>query len=578
MQVRLETRCTSTNFIQRRNFNSKYSHTQIRWKSTNVKVPLPKVPLQHAHPNHKVNHSPLDPTQFLSRASRLFPNRVAVEYGDRKTTYKDMEYRVRQGATRLKQLGIQRGDRVATLLPNIPMGFELNFAVAKAGAVLVTVNARLQMTEIEYILEHSGSKILFVDSELLHKGELEKVADKLGIQLIVSNDSGGPEDGYEQFLQSVKEPLSWRELVGPESEEDTFSVNYTSGTSGRPKGVETSYRGTYLMAVNNIIVQNITKDSRMIMIVPLFHCNGWCYPWSLTGVGATAIAIRKVDYDDIWFHLKQGATHYNAAPTVQSFIVNNPNAVRLPQRVYTGTGGSAPSARLLGEMMHLNINPITHVYGLTETYGPLVTHTFDPLDSPELLIDEVALQLSRQGQNILCADDVTIVDEEMNEMPWDGVSSGEIVMRGNLVMKGYWNNPEATRDAFRGGWFHSGDLAVRHPSGELEIVDRMKDVIVSGGENIGSVEIEKVLAKHPFVLECAVVATKDDTWGERPLAYVHVKPEILEHGGYGPGDLERALADHCRSHLAGFKVPSRIQLEIEPLPKTASGKIKKHGE
>jgi fatty-acyl-CoA synthase len=506
--------------------------------------------------SEKVYRSELTPVSFLRRSAYMFPDKPAVVYGDRRYTYRELEERVNRLASRLRDAGLQKGDRVAFLCPNTPPMLEGTFAVPAAGLVLVAINTRLSAGEIEYIIEHSKSKMVFVDAEL--EELLEGVE---GVETVRIDDSGQPGDAYEDYLvEGSPEPI---ESV-LEDEEEMISVNYTSGTTGRPKGVMYTHRGAYISALGNVIEAGMGYETRYLWTLPMFHCNGWTYPWAVTAIAGTHVCLRKVDPGRIWELFEtENITHYCAAPTVQIPLANHDDAHRLDREVTACIAGSPPTPTLISQLLELNIRPL-HLYGLTETYGPMTTSAprkeWEGLD-PE----EHARLLARQGQGYATADLVRVVDENMNDVPRDGETMGEIVMHGNMVMKGYLDNEEATEEAFEGGWYHSGDVAVWHPDGYVEIQDRNKDIIISGGENISSIEVERVLARHPAVMEAAVTAMPDGEWGERPKAFVTLKK--------GQEASEEELIEFCKENIARFKAPAAI--EFTELPKTATGKVQK---
>ncbi|CAA9446636.1 MAG: 3-methylmercaptopropionyl-CoA ligase of DmdB1 type [uncultured Rubrobacteraceae bacterium] len=506
----------------------------------------------------KVYRDELTPVSFLRRSAHVFPEKVAVVHGDRRYTYREFEERVNRLASRLRDAGLQKGDRVAFLAPNIPPLLEAHFAVPASGCVLVPINTRLGSEEVGHILEHSGSKMLFVDAEL---EKLVEPLDTSGIEIVRIDDTGEPGDPYEDYLADGS-PETLPSVL--EDEEETIAINYTSGTTGKPKGAMYSHRGAYLNALG--VATGIEMNSRSVYlwILPMFHCDGWCFPWGVTSMAATHVCLRKVEPDKIWDLLEaEGVTHYCAAPTVQIGMVNHEKAHRMQWEVATAIGGAPPSPTLLGQFQDLNIRPI-HLYGLTETYGPATICAWHE-DWDELSVEEQAGMLARQGQAHVISHLARVVDEEMNDVPRDGETLGEIVTRGNTVMKGYLNNEEATQEAFKGGWYHSGDVAVWHPDGYVEIRDRSKDVIISGGENISSIEIEQVVDKHPAVLECAVVAIPDEKWGERPKAFVALKE--------GKEATEQEIIDFCKERMARFKAPAAV--EFGDLPKTSTGKVQK---
>jgi fatty-acyl-CoA synthase len=503
----------------------------------------------------KVYRSELTPVSFLRRSAYMFPDKEAVIHGGLRRSYRELDERVNRLSSRLRDAGLQNGDRVAFLCPNIPPLLEAHFAVPDAGLVLVAINTRLSADEISYILDHSGSKLLFVDHELEHL-----VADE-SIERIRIDDTGERGDPYEDYLDAGS-PEPGPDLL--RDEEETVSINYTSGTTGRPKGVMYTHRGAYLCGLGNVIETGMGYDTRYLWTLPMFHCNGWTFPWAVTSVAGTHVCLRRVEPGNIWETLEtESITHYCAAPTVQIGLVNHDSRRALDAPVTAAIAGAPPSPTLLGQLRELNIQPL-HIYGLTETYGPITTSGSHP-EWEDLDDEERARVMARQGQGYVTADLVRVVDEEMNDVPHDGETMGEIVMHGNMVMKGYLDNEEATEEAFRGGWYHSGDVAVWHPDGYVEIRDRSKDVIISGGENISTIEIEQTIDKHPAVMEAAVVAIPDEKWGERPKAFVTLKN--------GENATEDEIIDFCKEHIARFKAPAAV--EFGDLPKTSTGKVQK---
>lgn len=509
---------------------------------------------------HKpVYRTELTPIDFLRRTAYVLPEKLAVVHGSQRFTYRQFESRVNQLASHLRQAGLEKHDRVAFLCPNIPPLLEAHFAVPAAGGILVAINTRLSSNEIGHILQHSGAKFLFVDAEL---HPLVESLDLSAMHVIRIEDSGSNDDPYEAFLAAgSSEPVKrWLE-----DEEEPISMNYTSGTTGQPKGVLYTHRGAYLNALGEVIETGLSFDSVYLWTLPMFHCNGWCFPWAVTSVAGTHICLRKLEPSRVWDLIKaEGVTHFNGAPTVQIMLVNDPKAERLDKPVTVTVAGAPPSPTLLGQMKDLNLRPI-HVYGLTETYGPHTVCEWNPAWD-ELPTTEQAQRAARQGQGYMIADLVRVVDDQMNDVPQDGSTLGEVIMRGNNVMKEYFQQPEATATAFRGGWFHSGDLAVWHPDGNIELRDRQKDIIISGGENISTIEVEQTVARHPAVLECAVIAIPDDKWGERPKAFVTLKA--------GAKSTEAEIIAFCRDQIAHFKCPSAV--EFGDLPKTSTGKVQKY--
>src|SRR5215207_7181842 len=478
--------------------------------------------------NEKVYRTELTPVSFLKRSAYMFPDKEAVVYGDRRYTYGEFEERVNRLASRLKDEGFQKGDRIAFLCPNIPPMLEGTFAIPAAGLVMVAINTRLGKNEVEYIVEHSKSRMVFVDHEL------------------------------EDLLEGIDESVQ-------EDEEEMISVNYTSGTTGQPKGVMYNHRNAYISALGNVIETQMNYETRYLWTLPMFHCNGWTYPWAVTAVAGTHVCLRKVEPDKIWDLFEtERITHYCAAPTVQIPLANSESGRKLDQQVTAAIAGYVPSPALLQQLLDLNIRPI-HLYGLTETYGPITTSA-PRREWEELEPQEHAKLLARQGQAFCTADLVRVVDEDMNDVPRDGETIGEIIMRGNMVMMGYLDNEEETEESFKGGWFHSEDMAVWHPDGYVEIKDRDKDIIISGGENISSIEIEQTLAEHPAVMEVAVTAMPDEQWGERPKAFVTLK------GDEEP--TEEELIEFVKERIARFKAPAAV--EFGELPKTSTGKVQKY--
>ena len=500
----------------------------------------------------------LTPLVFLRRSAYVFPDKTAVVHGTRRYTYRQLEERANRLASGLRAAGLRHLDRVAFICPNTPAMLEAHYGVPAAGLVLVPINTRLNTDEIGYILKHSGAKFVFVDHEL---ESLVKPLDLTGVRMIRVDDTGAPGDPYEDFLAAASpEPGEpWLE-----DEYETISINYTSGTTGRPKGVMVHHRGAYLNAIGEILETGMTFDAKYLWTLPMFHCNGWCFTWSVTALGGTHVCLRKVESSRIWDLIDQeGITSYCGAPTVQIGIVNDPKAHKLARPVTCAVAGAPPSPTLLAKLKELGFRPV-HVYGLTETYGPHTVCAWNT-EWDALQPDDMAKKAARQGQGYVIADLVRVVDDQMRDVPMDAETLGEVVMRGNNVMKGYFEQPDATSEAFRGGWFHSGDLAVWHPDGYIELRDRKKDIIISGGENISTIEVEQAVARHPAVMECAVVAIPDEKWGERPKAFVTLKP--------GARATEQEIIDFCRTHIARFKCPAAI--EFGDLPKTSTGKVQK---
>jgi acyl-CoA synthetase (AMP-forming)/AMP-acid ligase II len=508
--------------------------------------------------NEKVYRTELTPTSFLRRSAYVFPDKEAVVHGDRRYTYQEFEERVNRLASRLRGADLRRGDRVAFLCLNTPPMLEGAFAVPAAGLVLVAINTRLSANEVEYTVEHSGAKMVFVDAGL--EELLESVAED--IEVVRIDDTGEAGDPYEDYLaEGSPEPVE----SALEDEEEVISINYTSGTTGRPKGVMYTYRGAYLCALGNVIEMGMGYETRYLWTLPMFHCNGWTLPWAVTAVAGTHVCLRKVDCSLVWdLFESEGITHYCGAPTVHIGLANDEAAHRLEKEVQATVAAAPPSPTMLARMQELNIRML-HVYGLTETYGPYTTST-PRKDWEDKEPEERARLLSRQGQAYVTGEIARVVDERMNDVPRDGETMGEIVMRGNMVMKGYLDNEEATERSFKGGWYHSGDTAVWHPDGYVEIRDRSKDVIISGGENISTIEVSQVVDRHPAVLESAVIAVPDEKWGERPKAFV-----VLRRGLEAT---EEEIISFVKEHLARFKAPAAVEF-MEELPKTSTGKVQK---
>ena len=514
--------------------------------------------------------APLNPQSFLDRSAYVFREQAALVYGDRRWTYPELAARVNRLASALRSWGLQKDDRVAFLCPNIPPMLEAHFGVPLSGGVLVALNTRLSADNIRTILNHSGARILFVDTELtsLVKPILDDLESLEAVVNIVDEQAGAPGErlpgmDYETFLaDGSEEPVeSWLE-----SELDVITINYTSGTTGAPKGVMYTYRGAYLNALGEALEMGMNSRSVYLWTLPMFHCNGWCFTWGVVAVGGTQVCLRKFDPEAVVdLVMKEDVTHFCGAPTVLIMLANHPSIQRLrPRRKLTiATAAAPPSPTIIQTMEDLGVE-IIHVYGLTETYGP---HSICEWQAQwdDLPATERARLKARQGVPYIHAAEMRVVDESMNDVPADGQTLGEVVMRGNNVMKGYFRAPEITANAFRGGWFHSGDLAVMHPDGYIELRDRAKDIIISGGENISTIEVEQMVASHPAVLEVAVVAMPHDVWGEVPKAFVTLKP--------GATATEEEIIAYCRERMAHFKCPKAV--EFGPLPKTSTGKVQK---
>jgi len=514
-----------------------------------------------------VYSSILTPLMFLERSARVYPDKVAIVYGDKRTTYREFDQRVNRLASALRARGLQKGDRVAFVCPNTPPMLEAHFAVILAGGLLVSINTRLSSDEIGYILQHSGSRFLFCDTEFSEvAGKALQSCDCVETVVNIADDPAYPslEGGeYEAFLaEGSPAPVPWC----VESEYEPITINYTSGTTGLPKGVTFCHRGAYINSMGELFETAFTPDSVFMWVVPMFHCNGWCFTWAVTAAGGTHVCSRRWDPAHAWELIeKENVSHFNAAPVVLISLVNDPAALdRFPRRLTICTGGAPPSPTIIERITALG-GHLLHIYGLTEVYGPFTLCVWQP-GWKALPPEEQAKLLARQGVGYTVGAQVRVVDEEMQDIPMDGSTMGEVVLRGNMVMLGYWDEPEATAAAFRGGWFHSGDVAVWHPDGYIELRDRSKDIIISGGENISSIEVEQCIYRHPAVLECAVVGVPHEKWGEAPKAFVTLKTNAEA--------TESDIIAHCRERIAHFKAPCAV--EFGPLPKTSTGKIQKY--
>ncbi|TFK41006.1 hypothetical protein BDQ12DRAFT_678730 [Crucibulum laeve] len=550
---------------------------------TSASIPPPNALLRLNYvPGLPVNHQPLNPLSFLLRAAQIYPEKLALTHPDVdypvRYTYRVWAQRVQNLAYALIQADIKPGDRVAVIAPNSPLIADAHHGVIAARAVLTPINTRLKPQEVAYILDHSGCKLILVDYEYKHLVKDTKTP------FIVSNDTGRAGDPYESFLtegRKFSQEKGWSGLEVEADENASAVLCYTSGTTGRPKGVITTLRGCYLAAIANAFEGRIDRDSTYLWILPMFHAAGWTYPWAIVFAFATQITLRTVNYTHIWNHLLHSrVTHYCGAPTVQIGIINDPQARKPPQSVTAIIAGAAPTPHLISELEKMGIKPV-HVYGLTETYGPF-TRNYEQPSWASMSLGDRARLMARQGQAFATAQEVRVVypsdgdadDAPLTDVPADGKTLGEIVTRGNIVMKEYFNDPEATRKAFRGGSFRSGDLAVMHPDGTVAIMDRSKDIIISGGENASSLAIEQELASHPHVLETSVVARSHPKWGERPMAFVILHPQHVSHWKGRHHEFEKDLKEHAKSRLPGFACPEWVEV-VPELPKTSTGKILK---
>ncbi|MDF3415666.1 AMP-binding protein [Sulfitobacter sp. M57] len=516
------------------------------------------------------NYVPLSPLSHLRRAASVFAERTAVIHQDHRVTYAQYYERCTRLASALSAMGIKAGDVVATLLPNTPAQAEAHFGVPACGAVLNTINMRLDVATVAYIFDHGEAKALLVDTEFMPLAEAAITAmEGPAPRIIEVTDTAFPATGryptYEDLLAKADPAFDW---VMPQDEWESLALNYTSGTTGRPKGVVYHHRGAYLMTMGTVISWRMVLHPVFMQIVPLFHCNGWNHTWMMPLIGGTLVCCRDITAANIYNAIAdEGVTHFGGAPIVLNMLVNATEAERRPfdHTVEVFTAGAPPAPATLTKIEQLGFN-ITQVYGLTETYGHVTECIWKAEDWDALDTAGRAAVKARQGVAMPMMDHITVADTEVAQTPMDGSTQGEIVIRGNSVMKGYFKNPEATAEAFKGGYFHSGDLAVQHPDGYIQIADRAKDIIISGGENISSVEVEGVLMGHPDVNLAAVVAKPDDKWGEVPCAFVELKPAATADAA--------TLIAFARETLAGFKTPKHVV--FQELPKTSTGKIQKH--
>jgi fatty-acyl-CoA synthase len=517
------------------------------------------------------NYAPLTPLGFIERAAYVYPGRTAVVHGRRRFTWAETYARCRRLASALARRGIGVGDTVAAMLANTPEMVECHFGVPMAGAVLNTLNTRLDAEAIAFMLEHGGAKVVLADREF--SATVEKALASLRTKpLVIDVDDpeyAGPgkrigAEEYERFIAAGDAEYGWKP---PEDEWDAISLNYTSGTTGNPKGVVYHHRGAYLNAVCNIVTWAMPHHAVYLWTLPMFHCNGWCFPWTMAANAGTNVCLRRVDAPSVFAAMREhGVTHYCGAPIVHSTLINADPKLRegIGHKIHAMVAAAAPPAAMIEGMERMGWE-LTHVYGLTEVYGP-ATVCARHEEWQDLDIGKRTERNGRQGVRYLMEEGLSVMNPEtMRPVPADGETMGEIMFRGNITMKGYLKNRKATGEAFAGGWFHSGDLAVMQPDGYVKIKDRSKDIIISGGENISSLEVEDVLYRHPAVQAAAVVAKPDAKWGETPCAFVEIRPGVQV--------TERELIEHCRAHLARFKVPRAVVFGA--LPKTSTGKIQK---
>jgi len=516
------------------------------------------------------NYAPLTPITFLERAAALYPNRLSLVHGERRMTWRETASRCRRLASALARRGVGKNDTVAVIAPNIPAIYEAHFGVPMAGAVLNTLNTRLDAQTIAFMLRHGGARVLLTDRELSDTvGRALAMLTQRPIVIDIDDPAarGGAligEKTYEEFLEEGDPAYAWS---NPADEWDAIALNYTSGTTGDPKGVVYHHRGAYLNAVSNIVNWGMAQHPVYLWTLPMFHCNGWCFPWTLAERAGVNVCLRRVEADACWEAIaREHVTHMCGAPIVYATLINAPEELRagIDHTIFGQIAGAAPPAALIEGAEQAGIE-LTHVYGLTETYGPASVCAKQE-EWARLGTEERAERNSRQGVRVPMQEAMTVLDPDtLDPLPWDGETMGEIMFRGNITMKGYLNNPEATGNAFAGDWFHTGDLAVVYPDGYVKIRDRSKDIIISGGENIASLEVEEALYWHPAVMSVAVVAQPDETWGESPCAFVELKAGMTASA--------EELTLFCRQHLARYKVPKRFV--FGELPKTSTGKIQK---
>ena len=539
--------------------------------SKTAKSGVKRNPYERDLGRNAANFAALTPLSFIERAAAVYPDKPAVVHGARRFTYREFMARCRRLAAALAARGIRLGDTVAVMAPNVPALLEAHYGVAMAGAVLNALNYRLDPASIAFILQHGEAKVLIADREFSHivKPALDKLKKR---PLVIDVDDPLAEGGellgemdYEAFLLERDAEFPWRP---PEDEWQAISLNYTSGTTGNPKGVVYHHRGAFLNALGNVIEFGLTPRTVYLWTLPMFHCNGWTYPWAVTAVAGTHICLRRVDPTHIFPLIEaHRVTHLCGAPIVLNMLVHAPKGAkrRFSHTVEVATGGAAPPSAVIAAMERMGFR-VTHLYGLTESFGPATLCAWQQAWEP-LPLDERAAYMARQGVRYVTLAEMMVAEPgAMAPVPADGKTIGELMLRGNTIMKGYLKNPEATDEAFRGGWFHTGDLAARHPDGYVEIKDRAKDIIISGGENISSLEVEEVLYKHPLVMEAAVVAKPDPKWGEVPCAFVALKDEQAAVSA-------QDIIDHCRQHMAHFNAPKHVVFGL--LPKTSTGKIQK---
>ncbi len=531
--------------------------------------------MTHSYDAHldknSANFTTLTPLSFLDKAAYVYPNRLAVVHGDERYTWKEEYVRCRKLASALFRLGIREGDTVAAMLPNIPAMVDLHFGPTMIGAVLNALNTRLDAEAIAFMLDHGEAKVLFCDLE--YSAIVEKalaLVNKKPLVIDVADPmftGQGKRLGATDYTTFLKEGDANFKFAYPSDEWNAIALNYTSGTTGNPKGVVYHHRGAYMNAIGNVVTWSMQRHPVYLWTLPMFHCNGWCFPWTIAAQAGTNVCLRKVEAKTIFDLMRaEKVSHYCGAPIVHSTLINAPEEMKrgIDHPVSAMVAGAAPPAAMIEGMERLGFD-LVHAYGLTETYGP-ASVCAPQTEWQYLTLEQRAEKNSRQGVAYLLQEDVVVMDPEtMTPVPWDGETMGEIMFRGNITMKGYLKNPQATDEAFSGGWFHTGDLAVTYPDGYSKIKDRSKDIIISGGENISSLEVEDVLYRHPTVMSAAVVAKPDEKWGETPCAFVELRD--------GASATQEEMITFCRERLAGYKCPKTIV--FGPVPKTSTGKIQK---
>ena len=518
------------------------------------------------------NYVPLSPLSFLRRTAAVYPERTALIHGELRRSWIETYTRCRALASALARIGVGRGDTVALMAPNIPAAYEAHFSVPMLGAVLNALNTRLDAASIAFMLKHGAAKVLITDKEFaVVVGQALALLDSPPRVIDIDDPLAGPGRGlgeleYEDLVASGDRAFEW---ALPQDEWDAIALNYTSGTTGNPKGVVLHHRGAYLNAVSNVVQWSMPQFPVYLWTLPMFHCNGWCFPWTVALQAGVNVCLRKVEAGPIFDLIRaHGVTHYCGAPVVHALLTNAPSRMRegITHKVFGMIAGAAPPQPVIEGMERMGFD-LTHVYGLTEVYGPAAACAKHP-EWSELTLEERAERNARQGVTYALQEDMAVLDPEtMRPVPHDGQTMGEIFFRGNITMKGYLKNESATREAFAGGWYHTGDLAVVYPDGYVKIRDRSKDIIISGGENISTLEVEEILYKHPAILEVAVVARPDEKWGETPCAFITLKADA-------PPTTAEDIIAFCRAHMAHYKAPKTVV--FGPLSKTSTGKIQKN--